>query len=211
MGTQKKLYFENVRVGDELPPLLKPTLDRVAIARYAGAIDDFNPLCVDEDFARRSGFPSVCVPGMLAMGFLGQLASDWLRPGQIKRFSARFVKIIWPGDSLVCRGRIVDKRREGGDHYVDLELWVENQKGELVVKGTASTKLYYNFVDEDRSRRGLMAELPDESSRPTLVDVLERELPTLGREAASRASKGKKAAAAPKRKSARASGAKASK
>lgn len=196
MGTQKKLYFENVRVGDELPPLLKPTLDRVAIAKYAGAIDDYNPLHVDEEFARRSGFPSVCVPGMLAMGFLGQLASEWLRPGQIKRFSARFVKIIWPGDSLVCRGRIVDKRREGGDHYVDLELWVENQKGELVVKGTASTKLFYDLQDEDRSRLGLLGDSQEELRRPSLVDVLEREIPVLATESKAKpkkASKGKKA------------------
>lgn len=196
MGTQKKLYFENVRVGDELPPLLKPTLDRVAIAKYAGAIDDYNPLHVDEEFARRSGFPSVCVPGMLAMGFLGQLASEWLRPGQIKRFSARFVKIIWPGDSLVCRGRIVDKRREGGDHYVDLELWVENQKGELVVKGTASTKLFYDLQDEDRSRLGLLGDSQEELRRPSLVDVLEREIPVLATESKAKpkkASKSKKA------------------
>ncbi len=177
MNGTRKLYFENVRVGDELVPLVKPTIDRVTIARYAGAIDEYNPLHLDDDFARRSGFPSVSVPGMLAMGFLGQLASDWLRPGQIKRFSARFVKIIWPGDSLVCRGRIVDKRREETDHYVDLELWVENQRGELVVKGTASTKLFYNPSDEDRFRRGIPSELREPGARPSLVDALERELP----------------------------------
>jgi len=177
MGSARKLYFENVRVGEELPPLVKPTIDRVAIARYTGAVEDYNRLYVDEDFARRSGFPTVCVPGMMAMGFLAQLVAEWFKPGQVKRLSARFVKIIWPGDSLVCRGRIVDKRREGSESYVDLEVWVENQRGELVVKGNTTSRIFFSPADEDRARRGLQVEPHPEVSRPSLVDVLEREMP----------------------------------
>ena len=67
----RQIYFEAVRVGDELPPLVKPPVDRSQIARYAGASGDFGPLHVDEPFARNAGFPGVLVPGMLAMGFLG--------------------------------------------------------------------------------------------------------------------------------------------
>lgn len=206
MGTARKLYFENVRVGEELPPLVKPTVDRVAIARYTGAIEDFNRLYVDEDFAKRSGFPTVCVPGSMAMGFLGQLVADWFKPGQVKRLSARFVKIIWPGDSLVCRGRIVDKRREGPENYVDLEVWVENQRGELVVKGTTTSRIFFSPSDEERHRRGLQAEPHAEASRPSLVDVLEREMPSAVVEAKPRSTKARKGGAQPpaKREPARA-------
>lgn len=179
MGVARKLYYENVRVGDELQPLLKPIIDRVDIARYAGAAEDYNPTHVDEDYARRSGFPSVSAHGMLAMGYLGQLCSEWLRVGQVRRISARFVKIIWPGDQLTCRGRVVDKRREGGDYYIDLEIWVENQKGELVVKGTATARLYHSPEDEDRQRRGLSPLIVEDSHRPSLVEVFERELPRI--------------------------------
>lgn len=179
MGVARKLYYENVRVGDELQPLLKPTIDRVAIARYAGAAEDYNPTHVDEDYARRSGFPTVSAHGMLAMGYLGQLCSEWIRAGQVKRISARFVKIIWPGDQLTGRGRVVDKRREGGDYYVDLEVWVENQKGELVVKGTATARLYHSPEDEDRQRRGLSPLIVEDTHRPSLVEVFERELPRI--------------------------------
>ena len=179
MAVARKLYYENVRVGDELQPLLKPALDRVAIARYAGASDDYNPNHVDEEYARRSGFPGVFAHGSMAMGFLGQLCSEWVRAGQVKRLSSRFVKIIWPGDQLTCRGRVVDKRREGGEYYVDLELWVENQKGELVVKGNATTRLFHSPEDEDRQRRGLSPLIVEDDLRPSLVEVFERELPRL--------------------------------
>ena len=105
MAVARKLYYENVRVGDELQPLLKAAIDRVAIARYAGASQDFNATHVDEEYAKRCGFPSVFAHGMLPMGFLGQLCTEWLRAGQVKRLSSRFVKIVWPGDQLTCRGR----------------------------------------------------------------------------------------------------------
>ncbi len=68
MLTARQLYFEAVKVGDELPPLVKPPIDRLQIARYAGAAQDWNPLSVDEQHARNSGFPSALVPAMISMG-----------------------------------------------------------------------------------------------------------------------------------------------
>jgi acyl dehydratase len=151
----RQLYFEAVKVGDELPPLVKPPVDRVQIARYAGASGDYNPLYVDEQFARNAGFPSALAPGMLAMGFLAELAADWLRGARLRRFQARFVKIVWPGDVLTARGRVADRRFEGGGSYaVDIEVWAENQRGELVTRGLIAAQLYYSAEDESRQRAG---------------------------------------------------------
>jgi len=151
----RQLYFEAVKVGDELPPLVKPPVDRIQIARYAGASLDFNPLSVDEQYARNSGFPSALAPGMLAMGFLGELVVEWLRGARLRRFSARFVKIVWPGDVIACRGRVVDRRfEEGGRYAIDIEVWAENQRGELVVRGTVTAQLFYSAEDEARQRAG---------------------------------------------------------
>ena len=151
----RQLYFEAVKVGDELPPLVKPPVDRTQIARYAGASGDFNPLYVDEHLARNAGFPSALAPGMLAMGFIGELVVDWLRGARIRRYAARFVKIVWPGDVLTCRGRVVDRRFEGGGVYaIDIEVWAENHRGELVLKGLVTAQLYYNGDDDARQRAG---------------------------------------------------------
>src|SRR5919197_3417247 len=151
----RQLYFEAVKVGDELPPLVKPPVDRIQIARYAGASGDYNPLYIDELHAKNSGFPSAQAPGMLAMGFLGELVVDWLRGARLRRFTARFVKIVWPGDVLTCRGRVADRRFEGNGVYaVDIELWAENQRGDLVVKGFVTAQLYYNAEDDAKQRAG---------------------------------------------------------
>jgi acyl dehydratase len=155
MLTARQLYFEAVKVGDELPPLVKPPVDRLQIARYVAAAQDWNPLYIDEPHAKNAGFPSALAPGMIAMGFLGELAAEWVRGARMRKFQARFVKIVWPGDVLTARGRVVERRfEEGGRYSMDLELWAENQRGELVVKGSATFQLYYNADDEARQRQG---------------------------------------------------------
>jgi acyl dehydratase len=155
MLTARQLYFEAVKVGDELPPLVKPPVDRLQIARYVAAAQDWNPLYIDEPHAKNAGFPSALAPGMIAMGFLGELASEWVRGARMKRFQARFVKIVWPGDVLTARGRVMDRRfEEGGRYAMDLEVWAENQRGELVVKGIATFQLFYSAEDEARQRQG---------------------------------------------------------
>jgi acyl dehydratase len=162
----RKLYFESVRVGDELPAVAKAPIYRVQLARYAGASGDFNPVHVDETYARSIGMPSVYAPGMLVMGFLGQLVSDWARGAQLRKYSVKFVKIVWPGDTVVCKGRVTDRWGEGGRYFADIDLWAENQKGELVMKGQSEIQLFYSLEDENRQRAGqspVVVNVPRES------------------------------------------------
>jgi acyl dehydratase len=163
MAAPKRLYLESLRIGDELPTLVKPPIERVQIARFAGASNDFNPMHVDEIHARAAH-------ALLPMGFMGQFLTDWLKGGHLTRLAVRFVKLVWPGDSLSCKGRVLARRRdEQGRYYVDVDLWAENQRGELVLKGHATGQLYFNAEDEARQRRG---------DTPLLVDVSEQsELP----------------------------------
>ncbi len=170
MAAPKRLYLESLRIGDELPTLVKPAIERVQIARFAGASNDFNPMHVDEVQARAAGMPSVFAHALLPMGFMGQFLTDWLKGGHLTRLAVRFVKLVWPGDTLACKGRVLARRRdEQGRYYVDVDLWAENQRGELVLKGHSTGQLYFNAEDEGRQRRG---------DAPLLVDVSElSELP----------------------------------
>src|SRR5437660_531655 len=71
-----------------------------------------------------------------------QFPTAWLRRGHVRKLGARFIKIVWPGDELTCRGCIAELRKENGAFYADVELWAENQKGELVLRGQATCELY---------------------------------------------------------------------
>jgi len=165
----RKLYFEAVRVGEEMPALSKIPVDRVQLARYAGASGDFNPVHVDETYAKSLGMPSVYAPGMLVMGFLGQLVSDWARGTQLRRYSVKFSKIVWPGDTVVCKGRVTERWGDEGRYFAELDLWAENQKGELVLRGGAQIQLFHSLEDENRQRSGqppLVIAAPRESILP---------------------------------------------
>ena len=162
----RKLYFESIRVGEELPALAKAPVDRVQLSRYAGASGDYNPVHVDEIYAKSVGMPSVYAPGMLVMGMLGQLVSDWARGGQLRRYNVRFIKMVWPGDTVVCKGRVSDRWGTGGRYFVEIDLWAENQRGELVMKGGSQIQLFYSLEDENRQRSGqapIVVEVPRES------------------------------------------------
>lgn len=164
----RKLYFENIRVGDELPAMAKAPIDRVQLARYAGATGDFNAIHVDELAAKSQGMPSVVAPNTIGMGFLGQLVGDWARGAQVRRLSCRFSRMIWPGDTLVCKGRVADRHGQDGKYFVELDVWAENQSGGLVIRGNVTVKVFYSVEDENRFRLGqppLVVNVPRESIR----------------------------------------------
>lgn len=166
----RKLYFESVKLGEELPAMAKSPIDRIALARYAGASGDFNPLHIDETYAKAAGMPSVYAPGMLIMGYLGQLVSSWSRGGQLRKYSVKFVKMCWPGDVVVCKGRVIERVGDSGRYFFEVEVRAENQKGELVLKGQATVQVFYNAEDENRQRAG-MAPLVVHVPLETLYDM----------------------------------------
>ena len=66
----RSFYWSELRVGDDLPPLTKPAIDRVQIVRYAASAGDFNRLHLDEPYSHQVGFPGLFAPGMLPMALL---------------------------------------------------------------------------------------------------------------------------------------------
>jgi acyl dehydratase len=164
----RSFYWSELRVGDDLPPLSKPAVDRVQVVRYASASGDFNRLHLDEPYAHQVGFPGLFAQGMLPMAFVGQLLTAWLRRGHVRKLSARFVKIVWPGDELTCHGRIAELRKERGACYADVELWAENQKGELVLRGMASCELYESPAAGGGDTGGLLFALQNQGPAASL-------------------------------------------
>lgn len=135
------IRFDDIHVGDAIPPLAKPAISRLQLALYASAGADHNPIHQDEDAARAGGLPGVIAHGMLTMGALGQLLTQWVPQKQIRSLSARFVAIGFPGDVITCSGKVAAKREEGGEKLVDLEIAAQNQKGESIQLGKATVAL----------------------------------------------------------------------
>ncbi len=133
----EQLYYEDVAVGNEISPLVKQPTTR-QLVMWAGASGDYNPIHYDKDYAQNQGLPGVIVHGQLVVSFLGQLMTDWIgEQGMVKKLSCSYRGMNFPGETIICKGKVSKKRVDGGEHYVECSLWAENLKGEKTVSGTA--------------------------------------------------------------------------
>jgi len=86
----KQIYWEDVDVNHELPPLPKIATTRMLV-KWAGASGDFNPLHYDAAFAATVGVGSPIVHGALKRQWLVQLMTDWMgEQGTLKKFSCSY-------------------------------------------------------------------------------------------------------------------------
>jgi acyl dehydratase len=101
-----KRYFEDVEVGEEIPQLVKPPVTHLQLVRYAGASGDFNPLHTDPKVGEEIGTGGIIAHGMLIMGFVGQLLSDYVGPEALRKFGVRFKGMTRLGDVITCTGKV---------------------------------------------------------------------------------------------------------
>ena len=142
MTGNPRLSASDLEVGSEREAVVVEKLSRTQIVQYAGASGDFNPMHHDEGFATGvAGYPSLFAHGMLTMGLTGKLLTDWLGDGVLTNYGVRFVRQVWPGDTLTARGKVVSVVSEGSEAVVEVEVVTVNQDGKPVVTGSATARL----------------------------------------------------------------------
>jgi acyl dehydratase len=131
-----KLYYEDVQVGDELPRLVKGPVTHLQLVRYAGASGDFNPLHTDPKIGEALGIGGIIAHGMLIMGFVGQLLSDYVGPTALRKFGVRFKGMTRIGDEITCTGTITEKYEADGEARIAGKVQAADQNGDVKVTGT---------------------------------------------------------------------------
>jgi acyl dehydratase len=136
------LSAKELDVGDQKQMVLVDDLTRTQIVQYAGASGDYNPLHTDEVFATQvAGYPSVFAHGMLTMGMTGRLLTDWVGDGRLLSYGVRFVKQVWPGDTLTATAEVTAIDDSGDEPVAELRVVTRNQGGDEVLTGTARARL----------------------------------------------------------------------
>jgi acyl dehydratase len=85
---------------------MKPIDDDVAqmtrrtIVRYAGAVQDFNPVHYDDEFAKKMGLPAIIAQGPLTVTLLLDAAVAAAGAGNVTGIKARLKAPVFPGDQL---------------------------------------------------------------------------------------------------------------
>jgi len=136
-----QVYYEDVEAGDSLPTLIKHPTPR-QLVMWAGASGDYYEIHYDKDFALSQGLPGIIVHGMLTASFLAQLITDWMgERGTLKKFTTANRGMLLPNQDTICKGTVAKKYIEGVEHYVECEIWAENEKGEKAVLSSALVTL----------------------------------------------------------------------
>jgi acyl dehydratase len=132
----------DVKVGDSQSQVVVDDLTRTQIVQYAGASGDYNPLHSDDRFTTEvAGYPSVFAHGMLTMGMTGRVLTDWFGVEALTNYGVRFVKQVWPGDTLTATATVTAIRDENGASLADVTVETKNQDGDVVLSGTATARL----------------------------------------------------------------------
>jgi len=130
--------FSELKVGDELPPLVKHPTTR-QLVQYAGASGDFYEIHYDRPFAESNGLPGVILHGLLKAGWLGELVQSWAGPnGFIRHIEASYRGIDQPGVPYRLCGKVVSLE---ADSIVELEIWGEDPEGRRTTLGSARVEL----------------------------------------------------------------------
>jgi acyl dehydratase len=114
-----------------------PRITRTALALYAGASGDHNPVHIDLDACRAVGIDDVFAHGMLSMAYLGTLLSDHWPQGRIASFEVRFSAITPVNSEPTCTGTIT--RIQDGLAHLDLAVTLAD--GTVTLTGAAAVRL----------------------------------------------------------------------
>ena len=118
-----------MNAGDTLPEL-RVTADRYLTVRYAGASGDFNPIHIDEEFARSVGLPGRILHGLWTMAQVARAQTEAAGgPAHLKRLSVQFRGMGVPEREVLVTGTV--REVNGGRALIDT---VAEQDGNQIIR-----------------------------------------------------------------------------
>ena len=134
------LDYDSIAEGDVIQPLKKEAVTQIQIARYAGASGDFNPIHLVPEYAREAGLEGTIAHGMLIMGMLGQMISNWVGVKPVVKYGVSFKAMTKPGDKLTATGEVAKKYRLDDDNLLDANVRIADEQDETKVEGKVTLR-----------------------------------------------------------------------
>ena len=116
-------------------PELHVTPDKFVTYRYAGASGDFNPIHIDEEFAKMVGLPGRILHGLWTMAQVARAAEQAAGddPTALRRLAVQFRGMGALDQEIVVTGTV----REAGGETATLELEAEQAGSKIIRNGEA--------------------------------------------------------------------------
>jgi acyl dehydratase len=127
-----------IEVGDSIPEFVRETgfhnWNRFAAVQY-----EFVPIHMDDEAGQAAGYPTAFGMGNLQWSYLHNLLRGWIgEEGRIVSVSCQFRAPNIKGQTVTAKGTVTAVREEGGERFVDLEVWTEEQSGQQLAPGSAT-------------------------------------------------------------------------
>lgn len=132
---QKELMYEDIQVGDQA--VFSKTITDYDIYQFAGLTGDFNPMHIDNEFAKETFFKERIAHGLLTGSFISTVLGMKL-PGPNSIYLSQTFKFVAPvkiGDTVKAVVEVIEKRDD--KRIIKLKTLVMNQRQEIVVDGEA--------------------------------------------------------------------------
>ena len=124
-----------LNVGDSAE--ITRTIEQSDIQAFADVTGDYNPVHLDESFAKATRFGGRIAHGMLTASLISSVLANKL-PGEGSIYlgqTLQFVAPVFPGDEVTARVTVTEIREGRG--IVKLETICLNQSNEIVIRGEA--------------------------------------------------------------------------
>ncbi len=110
------------------------------IVKFAEVSGDYNPVHLDEEFARKTLFGGRIAHGVIAISLISAAVAKF--PGLVilVSHSSRFLRPVKIGDTITATAEVTDTRKDKG--IVRLKTTCANQDGKRVVEGETEVRIY---------------------------------------------------------------------
>ena len=137
-----RLPLSELNEGMSLPEIKKSIIQE-NINLYAEASQDFNPIHIDEEFAKKTPLGGTIAHGMLILAYVSQMMTaafgrSWLTGGKL---NVRFRNPARPGDTITVSGKIRKVERKEGQTLIKCDVLCHNQNGESGITGEANLRV----------------------------------------------------------------------
>lgn len=97
---------------------------------------------MEDTRAQEIGVPGAYDYGCQRSAWLGHLLTNWMGDdGFLRKLYVELRRFNVVGDTTWCKGKVTRKCIENDEHLVDLDVWAENQRGEITAPGRALVRL----------------------------------------------------------------------
>ena len=127
----------DLEAGSKIPEV-RVTPDKYLTARYAGASGDFNPIHIDEEFARAVGLPGRILHGLWTMAQVARAQTEAAGgPERLKRLKVQFRGMGLPEQEVVVSGTV----REVADGRAIVDTVAEQSGSQIIRNAEAELAL----------------------------------------------------------------------